>query len=165
MRLTDTIAVSALMAALEAAMEVSISSNRASYTINNTCGEVEILCNLDSMVGALMNLVNNAVQSAANGVELTITVAQVGTSQLQILIADNGPGIEKAVLENLQEPFFTTKPQGTGLGLSVVRAVAQAHHGDFELRSQPGIGTAALLSLPLLVASKEMLKTHENLML
>lgn len=162
-RLTDTITVSALMAALEAAMEVSISSNRASYTINNTCGEVEILCNLDSMVGALMNLVNNAVQSAANGVELTINVAQVGASQLQILIADNGPGIEKAVLENLQEPFFTTKPQGTGLGLSVVRAVAQAHHGEFELRSQPGIGTAALLSLPLLGASKEMLETHENL--
>jgi two-component system, sensor histidine kinase FlrB len=53
------------------------------------------------------------------------------------------------VLAQLAEGFFTTKPQGTGLGLAVVRAVARAHGGEFEIRSAPGQGTVASLLLPV----------------
>lgn len=97
-----------------------------------------------------MNLVNNAIQSRSGLIEISIDVREMAAGELQIKLTDNGPGIEPAVLNNLQEPFFTTKSQGTGLGLAVVRAVVQAHHGQFELRSKLGVGTTAVLTLPLI---------------
>lgn len=149
---TDTITVAELFSALEAAMEVSVSSSRSVYTINNSCVDIRIQCNRDTMVGALMNLVTNSIQSRSSSVEITINASIIGDSRLQIMIVDNGPGFDKTVLKSLQEPFFTTKSQGTGLGLAVVRAVIQAHHGEFELRSKPGVGTAAILTFPILTA-------------
>ncbi|WP_101757580.1 PAS domain-containing sensor histidine kinase [Oceanicoccus sp. KOV_DT_Chl] len=148
-KLTDTIAVDELLAELEAAMEVSISSSQSRYQINNDCVGAMIHCNRESMVGALMNLVNNAIQSQFEAVALDIRVVANGVGQLQIIISDNGPGIDGTVLQNLKEPFFTTKSQGTGLGLTVVRAVAEAHHGLFELQSTLGEGTTAVLTLPI----------------
>ncbi|MNF14795.1 Sporulation kinase E [compost metagenome] len=53
------------------------------------------------------------------------------------------------MLERLGEPFFTTKATGTGLGLTVVKAVARAHQGQLQLRSRPGRGTCARVDLPL----------------
>ncbi|ARN73048.1 sensor histidine kinase [Oceanicoccus sagamiensis] len=148
-KLTDTIAVGELIHQLEAAMEVSIESSHSRYNIANDCTHAMIQCNRDSMVGALMNLINNAIQSVGEGVDISIKVSTQDGENLQIMIADNGPGIEPDVLKNLQEPFFTTKSQGTGLGLTVVKAVAQAHHGDFKLSSRAGSGTTAVLTLPV----------------
>lgn len=149
-KLTDTISVSELLAQLEAAMEVQVNNGQLSCQINNLCQQAAIQCNCDSMVGALMNLVNNAIQSRSGLIEISIDVREMAAGELQIKLTDNGPGIEPAVLNNLQEPFFTTKSQGTGLGLAVVRAVVQAHHGQFELRSKLGVGTTAVLTLPLI---------------
>ena len=150
---TDTITVEELFSALEAAMEVSVSSSQATYTINNACAATTIQCNRETMVGALMNLVTNAIQSRPSGVEIAITASIIGDSQLQLMIVDNGPGFDNKVLKGLQEPFFTTKPQGTGLGLAVVRAVTQAHQGEFEIRSESGVGTVAILTLPVLMSA------------
>jgi two-component system sensor histidine kinase FlrB len=61
--------------------------------------------------------------------------------------------MDEATLVRLGEPFFTTKTTGTGLGLAVVKAVAKAHHGRLTLRSHPGRGTCAIVSLPLLIAA------------
>ena len=71
---------------------------------------------------------------------------------LFLCVSDNGPGIAKATLARLGEPFFTTKTTGTGLGLAVVQAVARAHQGELRLRSRPGRGTCAILVLPLIQA-------------
>ena len=152
-KLTDTIAVSELFSALEAAMEVAVQKHHCRYQITNNCAELMVQCNRESMVGALMNLVNNAIQSKSSAVELTLQANPISTSQLQIVISDNGGGISPGEMKNLQEPFFTTKSQGTGLGLTVVRSVAQAHHGAFELHSQPGVGTQAILTLPIMEIS------------
>jgi len=68
---------------------------------------------------------------------------------LQICISDNGNGMDKTTLNRIQQLFTTTKDHGTGLGLAVVRAVARAHGGEFQLHSKQGEGTTATLSLPL----------------
>jgi two-component system sensor histidine kinase FlrB len=149
-KLTDTISLQELFAELEAAMEATISSSGAVYQLHNEAATSRIHCNRESMVGALMNLVNNAIQSKPNGVSLVISGRLIEDGQLQISIADNGPGMDEALLKNLQEPFYTTKSQGTGLGLMVVRSVLQAHQGRFELRSKPGAGVTALITLPLM---------------
>jgi len=68
---------------------------------------------------------------------------------LRLCISDSGAAIDPVVLKRLGEPFFTTKTNGTGLGLTVVKAVARAHQGELQLHSRLGRGTCALMSLPL----------------
>lgn len=148
-KLTDRLSLAEVVSALEKAMEVSLVNSASRCTINNEIPDAMLECNLDSMVGALMNLVNNALEADSCGVDITIHCYQSTEQQLHISVADNGPGICPDIQKNLQEPFFTTKSQGTGLGLSVVRAVAQAHHGSFDLVSVPGEGTCASILLPL----------------
>lgn len=156
-KLTDTISVQELIAALKIAMEVPMSSSNSSYSLTVECADTKIQCNSDSMVGALMNLVNNAIQSVGKSAELSINFTVLSKQQsddkVKITIADNGPGMSCELLKELQEPFFTTKSQGTGLGLTVVRAVVQAHHGKFDLRSVPGKGSIATIILPVIEKS------------
>jgi two-component system, sensor histidine kinase FlrB len=149
-KLTGTVTTAELLAQLEAAMEVTIERSNSVYNINNTVPDVLVQCNRESMVGALMNLVNNAIESAGKQARITISADLVNHDQISICIHDNGPGIVEDVLARLEDPFFTTKSQGTGLGLAVVRAVAKAHHGQFELSSEPGQGVCARLLLPVM---------------
>jgi len=152
-KLTDTLSMETLLEAWERAMEVPIGSSGSRYLISVDCPEALIQCNIDSMVGALMNLVNNAIQSVGKGVSLTIEIAlirdQTGAGQVRIELVDDGPGMSSEQLKELREPFYTTKSQGTGLGLTVVRTVVQAHHGSFALHSIPGQGSRASILLPV----------------
>lgn len=152
-KLTDAITTADLLAAVEEAMEAPLTSHAASCTIKNPYGDAGILCNRDVVVGALMNLVNNALQAypvskESGGAALQVEVVRSG-ERVGFAVVDNGPGFDAAVAARLNEPFFTTKAQGTGLGLAVVRAVAEAHHGEFHIHSQPGCGTRAELWFPL----------------
>jgi signal transduction histidine kinase len=71
----------------------------------------------------------------------------------RITIADNGPGIASETLPNLFHPFFTTKPQGTGLGLAVVQKIIVQHGGQVEARNAPGGGAAFIVTLPACAAA------------
>ena len=148
LRLTDTLRVDALLDALRQAMEVPVAAAAAEVSFEVQCPDAQLHCNRDSMVGALMNLVMNAIQAAtpAPGVQVSVTRKD---DELCFAVTDNGPGIAPELLARLEEPFVTTKPQGTGLGLSVVRAVARAHGGHFSLRSTPGAGSCASVYLPV----------------
>jgi two-component system CheB/CheR fusion protein len=66
-----------------------------------------------------------------------------------VVVADNGPGLAEADQTLIFKPFYTTKPDGTGLGLSATRRIARAHGGRVEVRSEPGQGAAFYLRLPL----------------
>ena len=109
----------------------------------------ELLCNRDTLVGALLNLIENAIQAAGPQARLKVHLYSRGNT-LRLCVSDNGSGIDAATLARLGEPFFTTKTTGTGLGLAVVKAVARAHQGELLLRSRPGRGTCAMVTLPLL---------------
>lgn len=113
----------------------------------------ELLCNRDTLVGAVLNLIENAIQAAGSAVRLKVHLYVRGSS-LRLSISDNGAGIDAQTLARLGEPFFTTKTTGTGLGLAVVKAVARAHNGELQLRSRPGRGTCATLILPLIPAAQ-----------
>lgn len=148
-KLTDTLPVAQLMTELHAAAEVPLANNGGHFSIRNLAPDQLIHCNCQSMVGALMNLVNNALQSQPGPIDIEVSCTLTANNQLQICVADNGPGIASDVLRNLQEPFFTTKSQGTGLGLTVVRSIVNAHHGEFELQSETGKGSRAIVVLPV----------------
>lgn len=63
-------------------------------------------------------------------------------------VSDAGCGISPEVLERIFEPFYTTKPKGTGLGLAMVHRIIEAHGGQISVRSDPGIGTEVRILLP-----------------
>ena len=96
---------------------------------------------------AVWNLCLNAVEAMADGGELRVG-ARVDGDTLWITVTDTGTGIADADLAHVFEPFYSTKPGGSGLGLAVVHRVAHDHAGWVDLRSLPGVGTSVVLSLP-----------------
>ena len=121
------------------------------YLLNGTavsrCGEdtIRFAANADALKGALINLVMNAEQAGAKDIQVG---AWRDDDAVYFTVTDDGPGIADDVLPRLFEPFFTTRPQGTGLGLAVVRDVAKAHGGDV-VASSLSRGARFTLRLPL----------------
>jgi two-component system, NtrC family, sensor kinase len=93
------------------------------------------------------NLLLNAVEAMPGEGTVTIEVSQEGNQAL-LRITDTGPGISPTELPHLFEPFFSTKPTGSGLGLVTSQAIATAHGGTIDIRSEPGQGTSVTLRLP-----------------
>ena len=117
-------------------------------SINIELSEPDIIfeANGEALKGALSNLVTNSLQSCTE--EARIELAAIRSSdQVFLTVTDNGPGIPEENRERVFEPFFTTRPQGTGLGLAVVRSVAEAHDGEVLLDSGPS-GTTVAICLP-----------------
>ncbi|MDX3775746.1 ATP-binding protein [Chromatiaceae bacterium AAb-1] len=112
-----------------------------------------LLANLNSLAGAIQNLINNSLQIIPAGARLQLSMQLTADSDsyLRIRFQDNGPGIAPEVLPHIFEPFFTTRSQGTGLGLAVVQAVVASHQGSVQYISQPE-GACFELLLPLHVS-------------
>ncbi|WP_339409947.1 sensor histidine kinase [Pseudomonas sp. EA_35y_Pfl2_R5] len=153
--LPDRLAPKELFDALRSAAEPHVLDMQVRWQCDSRAGE--LLCNRDTLVGTVLNLIENAIQAGGREARLKIHLYQRGET-LRLCISDNGPGIDSATLARLGEPFFTTKTTGTGLGLAVVKAVARAHQGDVQLRSRPGRGTCAILTLPLLGATHPLIQ-------
>lgn len=101
----------------------------------------------DLLTLALSNLAQNAVQASAAGQEVELR-AEERASDVVILVSDKGEGIQVEHLENIFNPFFTTKPQGVGLGLAIVSKIVDEHQGHVTVFSQPGHGTRFEITLP-----------------
>lgn len=136
-----------LLAALRAASEVRLQGAEVRWQCD--VREGVLLCNRDTLVGALLNLIENALQASTDHARLKIHL-YARDSVMHISISDQGVGIDAVTLARLGEPFFTTRATGTGLGVAVVKSIARAHSGTLTLRSRPGRGTCAILRLPLL---------------
>ncbi len=97
---------------------------------------------------ALLNVILNAVEATANSGEISIS-AGTGNGWLYIAIADSGEGIPIDLRDKIFNPFFTTKKDGTGLGLSLAHKIISEHHGSIELESRSGKGSKFTIRLPL----------------
>lgn len=149
--LTDRVTPKALFQALQQAAQAHVQGHAVRWQCDSHLGE--LLCNRDTLVGALLNLIENALQASGEPVRLKVHLYRRG-QLLRLCVSDGGAGIDSALLARLGEPFLTTKATGTGLGLAVVKAVARAHQGALQIRSRPGRGTCALVTLPLIDALK-----------
>lgn len=108
----------------------------------------EIILDEELLKQALLNLLQNARQAMNSGGVLMIRTQRSG-DQVRIRIADDGHGIPKHVLDKIWTPFYTTKVQGTGLGLSVVQRIIEDHGGRIQIRSREGQGTIVDIFLPV----------------
>ncbi len=101
--------------------------------------------NRNLLVSGLVNLVNNAIHAVSSNVarepgEVSVKVTQPLKGAIDFIIHDNGTGITADNIEKIFQPFFTTKENGTGLGLAVVKAIANAHEGELWLESSDSSG-------------------------
>ncbi len=109
----------------------------------------------------IINLLTNALQSLqdkSRGVYVK-TSADPESGVLVISIRDEGKGMSREVLEKLTEPFYTTKSEagGTGLGLYISDNIIKEHHGSLSFSSEPGTGTTATISLPMMESDRKTL--------
>ncbi|HEX5637736.1 MAG TPA: ATP-binding protein [Gammaproteobacteria bacterium] len=102
----------------------------------------------DALVSVLVNLAENAMQVCESGCVLELSVRQQA-EYLIISLRDNGPGMSRDMQAHIFEPFYSQRKGGTGLGLAVAQAIAQAHHGDLLCKSELGQGSTFFLCLPL----------------
>ncbi|MBE0604387.1 MAG: PAS domain S-box protein, partial [Deltaproteobacteria bacterium] len=102
----------------------------------------------DRMSQVLLNLALNAVAATERGGKIRVSLARCDDRTIRVAITDTGAGIRQEDLPRVFDPYFTTKPSGTGLGLPIVQKIVEAHGGTIRLESEVGTGTTATLLLP-----------------
>jgi signal transduction histidine kinase len=100
----------------------------------------------------ILNLIINAMdaisQTEAKQREVNVTT-NLSAACAEIRVSDTGPGMAAGDLKNVFNPFFTTKPQGMGMGLAIVRTIVEAHHGQVSAENQLSGGALFTIRLPI----------------
>jgi two-component system sensor histidine kinase FlrB len=125
---------------------MAVKPPNAHLVIHGDDALVELEGNRTALTAALTNLVNNAFESSADVV--VSLQAKVQGDRIELTVRDNGPGIAPSLRSRVLEPFFSTRPAGTGLGLAVVKTVTEAHGGDLTLHPEPEGGTRVDIHIP-----------------
>lgn len=113
---------------------------------------IPVLGDPGALEDLFLNLLRNAAQALESGGTAEVRAEVKGEQREQratVVVSDDGVGIPKELQERVFEPLFSTRPEGTGLGLTVARRVATAHGGDLALESTPGEGTTVCATFPV----------------
>jgi two-component system sensor histidine kinase HydH len=102
----------------------------------------------DKIKQVFLNIFLNAMAAMKNGGRLEIALER-GKEDVQVVVSDNGIGIKETDLPRIYDPYFTSKPAGTGLGLAVVQKIMEAHRGKIIVESVDGKGTKVILFFPV----------------
>jgi two-component system sensor histidine kinase HydH len=109
----------------------------------------QIFLDRQKIKGVIWNLILNAKEAMPKGGRLIVSTGIVDSASVEISIEDTGPGIAGDEAEQLFQPFFTTKPEGVGLGLTMSRKIVEKHGGNLSLIDRPEGGTKARVLLPI----------------
>jgi PAS domain S-box-containing protein len=131
--------------------EIDLAREKRKIHIDRKYPEKELLCRIDpeQFRQVMLNLLHNATQAMPHGGIIGVEVNEE-KKRVVLKISDTGMGMNKATLEKLFTPFFTTKEHGTGLGLSTVKKIVEAHGGDIKVESELGKGATVFVILPLI---------------
>jgi len=108
----------------------------------------------DALIGAITNLINNAIDASKDNQPITISFCCEKNNQLTIQVKDQGCGIKESDQKKIFEPFFSTKNYGNGLGLAIVYGVIIEHDGTIRVKSKIGEGSRFVIGLPLCAQNK-----------
>lgn len=109
-----------------------------------------------------MNILLNAVQAMPDGGPLKLQTLPIAGERVEIVITDRGCGMDEPQLARIFDPFYTTKPTGTGLGLSVSYGIIESHGGNIRVESKVEQGTEIRIELPIAGVSHPAEPTHEG---
>jgi signal transduction histidine kinase len=128
------------------ALEERLTASRIETTLDVPRQSL-VLADHAMLRSAITSLATNAIEAMPDGGRLVIT-SYSGKQGFELEVADSGPGLSEEGLARAFEPFYTTKHGNAGLGLPVVRRIAQAHHGDVVAANCPEGGAAFTLRFP-----------------
>ncbi|MBK9570128.1 MAG: hypothetical protein IPO53_09550 [Chitinophagaceae bacterium] len=125
-----------------------ISLNHINVIKKYTSGNCDVSVDKDRIKIALLNIIINAVEAMGNkeGSALTLET-KAENKKCQVIISDNGPGLDKEALTRLFEPYFTSKPKGNGLGLTITQNIILNHKGEISVESTKGEGVNFTITL------------------
>ncbi len=170
---SEVIDIDELLQELQQIIAPQLSAQNCEFSLDDNSNGACIQGNRVAILGVLQNLLSNGLQAceirstamakhqpaATYRSRLTLRVetagAMGGTDTLRIIVCDNGCGMTADIRERIFEPFYTTKDQGTGLGLAVAQAIIHGHHGAIWLESEPGTGTTFAIELPRYQAEQD----------
>ena len=114
--------------------------------------ELYLMVDYNRIKQVIVNILKNATEARdINKEELIIKIrTRVTKNYFKIIIEDNGIGMDKDVLEQVTDLFFTTKKNGTGLGTSLSKEIVELHGGKIKYLSEVGIGTTVIINLPII---------------
>ena len=147
----DVIPAASLISEVAQTMEPLCLEKGVSFSATSMVGDSIITGSRKALGGALLNLLENALQACESRGERTGEVrliAEMSGRHVRVSIRDTGGGIAPETQARIFEPFFTTRGQGTGLGLAIALGVARAHGGSIEVSSMPGEGSEFIMLLP-----------------
>ncbi|HPI69002.1 MAG TPA: ATP-binding protein, partial [Bacteroidales bacterium] len=123
-------------------------NERMELSVNTGNPDLEIFADENLITQVIINLLKNAIEANENNPEGKITISCTTDSghRAKICVADNGPGISEDKIEEIFVPFFTTRKEGTGIGLSISKQIMRIHGGNLIVRSRPGKETIFCLT-------------------
>ncbi|HTY57249.1 MAG TPA: ATP-binding protein [Bacteroidota bacterium] len=143
----QTVRVCDLFGRLRSLMDPQMGAASLSLETEIVPADLELNADPALLEEVLINLVTNALQalSGTPGGKIRVSASLDGRGRVLLAVADNGPGITPEQLEKVFVPFYTTKPSGSGIGLSLCRGIMRAHRGTILARSRPGVETVFTL--------------------
>lgn len=144
---TTRVAVDALAARGVALLRSDAQASTVEISESYRCRNVFITADEDKVLQVILNLGINAIQAMPEGGRLAVATT-CDERTVTIAIEDSGPGMAPEVVEKVFDPYFTTKPEGTGLGLSMSKKIVEDHGGTITVDSSPGTGTRIAIHLP-----------------
>lgn len=117
------------------------------FTLDSDPDGVQLAADPEQLEQVFINLFGNALDAVGTTGTLSVTVTS-RDGAVSVQVADNGPGIPREAIEQIFEPFYTTKDKGTGLGLAIVYNIVRKHGGDIMVESEAGNGTTFTITLP-----------------
>ena len=144
-------------------MRAKLEANQVSVS-RNYIGGPTVRADADKLRQVFTNVIDNAIDAMTSNtgerrLEFGIRSLHPGTAT--VVIRDNGCGIAEDKLAKIFNPFYTTKKNGTGLGMGIAKKVMDAHSGRIEVQSKPGAGTEFRLSIPLADALRDQSQSDE----
>ena len=160
-KVVKSFTIEELVAEYQPMVETALQSNQVDYHLEVEDQETLLMGNANAIASAISNLIMNAIQAIGKKCQIDVFFRSVN-GYLKISVQDNGPGIPLELQDKIMEPFFTTRSQGTGLGLAVVQMVCRAHKGQLELYSEPDDGACFTMSIPLTATYTESATQTES---
>ncbi len=144
------IELSELLEQLEKNIETQVACSESEIVFESVDESLVVIGDKDALLTALQNLIGNAIDVVCQHATIQVLVNKISEKQVDLVVVDDGPGVDSELLEKIFEPFYTSRAKGTGLGLAVVRAIAEAHGGKAWVKSIVGHGSRFGIRLPLM---------------
>ncbi len=132
-------------------LDLSIGRCPCTYEIQSDSPQIELMADPVQMHEVFFNLALNAVQAMQNGGSIRVEIKHEldgGKQWIKLFFKDTGSGIEESLLQKIFEPYFTTKKEGSGIGLALTQAIIKLHGGTIQCESKLNVGTTFIIKLP-----------------